>query len=179
MTKEENQTFMEDLLALRGINGFSEHDLDRLNQIAPLITPKLAELTDQFYCQLERSPHTAPYLEGRVQLLKKTHLEWLTSLFTTRLEEDYLAAQWAIGRVHAKMHIAPIFVASSMSYLRSEFPKLLDSELLSEMNHSKDELISSVLKMLDIVHFVIDQSYYDRLREVTGISKALLHRLMK
>ncbi|WP_246781955.1 hypothetical protein [Wohlfahrtiimonas chitiniclastica] len=65
-----------------------------------------------------------------------------------------------------------------MSYLRAEFPKLITREDADALGHSQSELISPVLKMLDINQFVIDSSYSDRLLEVTGISKKLLQRLM-
>lgn len=89
-----------------------------------------------------------------------------------------MKTQWEIGRVHAKMHIAPLFVASSMSYLRSEMPKLVTDDQAQQINENRDDIVASILKLLDISQFVIDRSYYDRLMEVTGISKALLHRLM-
>ena len=80
--------------------------------------------------------------------------------------------------MHAKLHIAPLFVAASMSFLRSEFPRIITSDMAESVGCSQAELISSILKILDINQFVIDYSYNERLIEVTGISKKLLQRLM-
>ena len=160
------------------INNFTQDDIDKLRKLQPIVDSKLPELTDKFYVQLQNNETTAAYLEGRLEALKATHLQWMRDLFSRDFNEEYVAFLWNIGRVHAKLHIAPLFVASSMSYLRSEFPNLITDEEAKSLGYTQAELVSSVLKMLDINQFVIDNSYNDRLLEVTGISKKLLQRLM-
>ena len=167
-----------DLDALLDINQFTDEDLARLKKVGEIIVPQLPQLTDRFYDQLTNNSATAPFLEGRLEALKQTHFNWLKGLFTGVMDAAYVKTQWEIGRVHAKMHIAPLFVASSMSYLRSEMPKLITDDQAQQINENRDDIVASILKLLDISQFVIDRSYYDRLMEVTGISKALLHRLM-
>ncbi|WP_018123003.1 protoglobin domain-containing protein [Wohlfahrtiimonas chitiniclastica] len=168
----------EDLDVLLDINHFTQADVEILRTLQPLVLPKLGQLTEQFYAQLQGNETTAHYLEGRIDALKATHLAWLQGLFTENFDQTYVDFLWNIGRVHAKLHIAPLFVAASMSYLRAEFPKLITREDADALGHLQSELISPVLKMLDINQFVIDSSYSDRLLEVTGISKKLLQRLM-
>ncbi|MGL4675000.1 MAG: protoglobin domain-containing protein [Wohlfahrtiimonas sp.] len=168
----------EDLDVLLDINNFTQSDVDKLHQLSAVIESYLPALTERFYAQLQNNETTAVFLEGRLEPLKATHLQWMKDLFSKEFNEEYIAFLWNIGRIHAKLHIAPLFVASSMSFLRSEIPSLITEDMATQLGHTKAELVSSVLKMLDINQFVIDNSYNDRLLEVTGISKKLLQRLM-
>ena len=167
-----------ELDVLLDVNQFTHKDIDRLHKLSPLIEPKLPELTDKFYAQLENNHITAVYLEGRVEGLKTTHIQWMKELFSMEFNEDYIKSLWNIGRVHARIGIPPLFVSASMSFLRSEFPKFITAEDANAVGCTQVELISSVLKILDINHFIIDGSYYDGLLEFTAISKKLLHKLM-
>ncbi|MGL4674999.1 MAG: protoglobin domain-containing protein [Wohlfahrtiimonas sp.] len=167
-----------ELDVLLDVSHFTQEDIDRLHQMKSMIEPKLPLLTDNFYKQLQGNPITAVYLEGRIDALKATHIEWMKGLFSVHFNEEYIKTLWDIGRVHARLEIPPLFVSASMSFLRSEFPKFITLEDAEKLGHSQVDLIASVLKILDINHFVIDGSYYDGLLEFTGISKKLLHKLM-
>jgi len=167
-----------ELDVLLDVNDFTQQDLKRLHKLSAIIEPKLPILTDNFYKQLQGNSVTAVYLEGRIDALKATHIEWMKSLFTVNFNEEYVKSLWNVGRVHARLEIPPLFVSASMSFLRSEFPKFITVEDAEKLCCTQVELISSVLKILDINHFIIDGSYYDGLLEFTGISKKLLHKLM-
>lgn len=167
-----------ELDVLLDVNHFTQDDVDRLHKLGPMIEPRLSDLTDSFYKQLLGNPIMAVYLEGRVDALKITHEEWMKALFSVHFNDDYIKTLWNIGRVHARLEIPPLFVSASMSFLRAEFPKFITVEDAEKLNCSQVDLIGSVLKILDINHFVIDGSYYDGLLEFTGISKKLLHKLM-
>lgn len=167
-----------ELDVLLDVNHFTQDDINRLHKLSAVIEPKLPILTENFYTQLQGNPTTAVYLEGRIDALKATHIEWMKGLFTVNFNEEYVKYLWNIGRVHARLEIPPLFVSASMSFLRSEFPKFITVEDAEELDCTQVELISSVLKILDINHFIIDGSYYDGLLEFTGISKKLLHKLM-
>ncbi len=167
-----------ELDVLLDVNQFTQEDITRLHALGPKIDSKLPELTERFYVQLLGNSITAGYLEGRVDSLKATHLEWMQGLFTVDFNEEYVQDLWSIGRIHARLEIPPLFVSSSMSFLRAEFPKLITDKDARDIGYDQVDLIASVLKILDINHFIIDSSYYDGLLEFTGISKKLLHKLM-
>ena len=167
-----------ELDVLLDVSHFSQADIDRLHKLQPLIEPRLPALTENFYQQLQGNPITAVYLEGRIDGLKATHIQWMKGLFSVHFTEEYIQSLWNIGRIHARLEIPPLFVSASMSFLRSEFPKFITSEDAETIGCTQVDLIASVLKILDINHFVIDGSYYDGLLEFTGISKKLLHKLM-
>lgn len=167
-----------ELDVLLDVNHFNQDDIDRLHKLGPIIEPKLPELTEHFYKQLLGNPITAVYLEGRIDSLKETHIQWMRGLFTVNFNESYIASLWNIGRVHAKLEIPPLFVSASLSFLRSEFPRFITLSDAEKLGCDQVDLIASVLKILDINHFIIDGSYYDGLLEFTGISKKLLHKLM-
>lgn len=168
----------EDLDVLLDINNFSAVDVERLHRLGQLIESNLPSLTERLYEQLQNNDATNVFLEGRLEALKSTHLQWMNDLFSREFNQEYIDFLWNVGRVHAKLHIAPLFVAASMSFLRSEFPRIITLDMAESIGCSQAELISSILKILDINQFVIDYSYNERLIEVTGISKKLLQRLM-
>ncbi len=172
-TSEEINTFLT-------VSRFSEADAECLELLRPIIVPKLPELTEEFYAQLQQSSEMLPYLEGRIEPLKATHLKWLESLFTGTYDDAFVEQQKKIGQVHVKVKVPPLFVASSMSFLRSEIPIILLGTDLTQIDHECTfaNCSASISRLLDFCHFLIDRMYFKSMMDVMGISPALLNRLM-
>ena len=58
-----------------------EHE-EMLVDIKADINSLLDEVTDRFYATLSKIDKTAPFLEGRLESLKRTHRAWLERLFS-------------------------------------------------------------------------------------------------
>jgi hypothetical protein len=170
-----------DLRALTVINGLTEEDFRLLAHIGPHIKPHIPAMTDAFYARLQTEPQTASHVAGRVDQLKKTHQEWLNSLFDGNYGADFVARQERIGQAHVSAKIPPLFVASSMSFLRAAFTELLD-KVAGEAGETMGRCSSAVLRMLDLSQYLIDRAYeedrLDRLVEATGMSRKLLENLI-
>ncbi|MGC9193807.1 MAG: protoglobin domain-containing protein, partial [Thermoplasmata archaeon] len=124
---------------------------------------------------LQDDPQTAPYVEGRVEQLKKTHIAWMNELFSGDYGPEFIQRQERIGDVHVKVRVPPLFVAASMSFLRATFPTIVAKNV-----HDHDlagKAVGSLLRLLDLCQYLIDRKYNGTLMENLGISPALLTRL--
>lgn len=177
---EELRKTDEELDTVLRFTGLTEADLDRLKKVGPLVTPKLPALNDVFYDLLLKDPKMASFMTEKVDVagLKEKVLKWLTNLFTGVVDEEFVQYQEKIGHTHGKFRIAPVAVAPAMTLLRLEIPKLLSEQELDGIGETHEDVEASVVRLLDLTHFLMDRSYHDRLIEVTGISKSLVERLM-
>jgi len=171
----------EELRIFKKVSGLSENDENTLREAVSVILPHIGPLTETFYEQLTAEPKTAEYIEGRVDLLKKTHTQWIEALFSGNYDEAFIESQLRIGRTHVSAKIPPLFVASSMSYLRSAFPKLINQEFSNDEKKAGD-ISSSVLRVLDLCQYLIDYAYEQdrlkRLTDATGLTRPLLENLI-
>jgi len=157
------------------IGGLCEEDQDIMARVAPYVAPHIPSLTDRFYEILKKDNQTAPYLEGRIDALKKTHISWLQELFSGDYGEAFIHRQEKIGEVHVKVRVPPLFVAASMSFLRAELP-LVIAENVPDKNEV-GKAVASLLRLLDLCQYLIDRKYNGALMDNLGISPALLTRL--
>lgn len=157
------------------VGGLCREDQEILSQIGPSIIPHIPSLTDAFYAVLQSDPQTAPYIEGRVEQLKKTHIAWMTELFSGNYGPEFIQRQERIGDIHVQVRVPPLFVAASMSFLRAAFPNLLTKHI--EDPDMAGKAVGSLLRLLDLCQYLIDRKYNATLMDNLGISPALLTRL--
>lgn len=158
------------------ISRLCSDDEAAVGRVAALIKPRLPELADQFYAELAKDAQTAPHIEGRVDALKKTHIAWMEDLLSGNYGDEFIARQEKIGQVHVAVKIPPVFVAASMSFLRSAFPQVISQEV--QDTKAATEAISALLRLMDLCQYLIDRAYTQTLMDTLGISPALLSRLM-
>ena len=107
------------------LSGLTREDEATLRELADLILPALDGVTERFYATLAAVPRTAAFIEGRVDLLKKTHRAWLESLFTRDIDADYAEWMYQIGAVHVRVNLPVEFMTSGMSLVLRELLLLL------------------------------------------------------
>ncbi len=146
-----------------------------LAEVFPLIDDKLPQVTDEFYRVLLADTQTAPYLEGRIDTLKATHLAWMRDICSGIYDDAFIRRQETIGEVHVKVHVPPHFVSSSMSHLRAALPLVIQQA--AQDPHKAGQAIKTLLQVLDLCHYLIDRKYSETLMDNLGISPALLNRL--
>lgn len=96
-----------------------------LKEIAPEITPHLKSVTDSFYDDLGAIPNAAKYLDGRIDKLKDTHLNWLIGLFTLTIDAEFAQKMYTVGETHFKISLPVEFMVGSMALLNNEFNLLV------------------------------------------------------
>ena len=175
---------LDNISLFEHVNGFSDADSAAVQAISPILVALAPQLTDKFYGQLVSHPLTNKHIEGRLESLKATHQEWMVYLFTGPHDEAFFARQEVIGVVHVKVKIPPLFVSSSMSFLRHEIVRTLHTKTESgAMTCEQFEAGSSaVLRLLDLCQMLIDSAYdAERLRllsEATGMKLRLIENLI-
>ena len=157
------------------ISGLCGQDQSILAEYLPLIEGELPAVTDEFYTALLADEHTAPYLEGRLESLKKTHLAWIREIFSGVYDDDFVKHQENIGEVHVRAHVPPHFVAASISHVRAALSGVIQR---GEPNPERSaKAIKAMMQILGLCHYLIDYKYSETLMGNLGISPVLLNRL--
>jgi len=162
---------------LKEFIGFGPEDIQNLRALAPIFAAHGAAITDRFYLRLSTNPDTAPLIEGRVEKLKHTHMNWMSGLFKGEYGDAYMEERWRIGLVHVRVGIPPWWVEAVTSFLRDAGVELITSTFPGPEGSA---LARSYLKILDIDLWLINLAYNDerlaRLCNFTGMSRKLLER---
>lgn len=123
---------LEIINQVKALSGFTPELEDCLKEIAPIIVPHLAKVTDAFYIRLLVIRSTAVFLENhadKLDHLKTTHLNWLTSLFTDNIDADFAEKMLKVGEIHVSIKLPMEFMAGSMSLLNKELIKVVITEI--------------------------------------------------
>ncbi len=149
-----------------------------------LIRPRLQEVTDNFYSILLSIPKTAVHLEGRVESLKATHLQWLNSLFTGPYDVEYTAAMYAVGDAHVRVKLPVEFMAGGMCLIQNELARISGEVCDGDVGRTIS-LIGAINSVLGFSLMVMQESYQssslaeelDRFLAITGMSRILFNNL--
>ncbi len=149
--------------------GFTAQDQEIIKSLRSLMHPLLPSLTERFYKVLLADPQMAPYIQNRVDMLRKTHQAWLESLFEGDYGPAFVRRQQEIGEAHTRANIPPIYFAASMVFLRAAIPALLTNNI----SNPADQALagSSLLRLLDLCQYLIDPKYYQVLIRLGQITK--------
>jgi hypothetical protein len=152
--------------------------------LAPAVVPKLDAVTDAFYAQLQAIPRTAPYLEGRLPALRRTHRAWLESLFTREFDVRYVEWMYHVGDAHVQARLPVEFMAGGMTLVAGELLPLVIR--LAEADAAQQcAVVGAVNAALGFSLIVMQESYQvsrllaeqEKFLAVTGISRTLFNNL--
>ena len=164
--------------ALKDFIGFTDADAANLRALAPVFATHGRAITESFYQRLEVNPETAPLIAGRVELLKATHLRWMSELFAGEYGEAYLGERLRIGLVHVRVGVKPWWVEAVISFLRVACIELLEREVTDPA--LRTAYTKSLVHLLDLDLMLINLAYaderLDRLSQCTGMSRKLIER---
>lgn len=160
--------------------GFEPEDEQILIQEASRLKPYFPAVTDAFYTELETLPEAAPFLEGKVKALKKTHSLWLDKLFTGPYDADFAAWMHRVGVVHVQVKLPEKFMTCGIGLINKHLIPLLPTLYAGET-----EKVGPMLKALNAATsfclLIMLESYrgheLERFMEVTGINQTLYHNL--
>jgi len=155
-----------------------------LLDVSAQLKPMLGAVTEEFYARLSKIPETAPYLEGRLESLKKSHLAWIESLFTGPFDINCTELMYKVGDIHVKVNLPVEFMAGAMSMINNE----LISLVINEFSDDKEKMtlvLSSINSITSFSLFVMQQSYQestvaeelDKFLKISGMSRVLFTNL--
>lgn len=160
---------------------FDDTDVANLVALQPIVEKHGPTITEEFYGALGRVPTTRSFIEGKVDRLKGTHLQWMRTLVGGEYGDAYFESRWRIGMVHVRIGLDPFWPEIVMNVIRREILAAIAAEHADPVRVV--ELAGSFLKMCDLDLLVINLSYAEervrRVTELTGIKRALLENIIR
>jgi len=155
-----------------------------LAEIGPAISPALPGITEAFYCILTSIPATAPFLEGRLDLLKQTHLRWLEGLFTGPFDVTYTKAMYKVGHVHVKVNLPVEFMAGGVALIGDRLIAEVE-RLYQDDSQLRLDALGAINAILGFSLIVMQQSFQnsslheelEKFLKITGMSRNLFNNL--
>ncbi len=176
-------TMVDDAKQLNGLSPQLEREL-RL--IAPEVIPHLDRITEAFYEELMALPTTSPFLEGRLDQLKKTHRTWLETLLTDDYDGEMAQFLERVGRRHVEVGLPLELMVGAMTILQRHLQVLLVELFGDDPERLKTALLAvtaalgfSLQLMQQTYHLSAMREELNRFLEITGISPQLFHNLAK
>ena len=171
-------------LYAKSFAGLTPEREDLLAEIGPLVSPALPGITEAFYGTLATIPAAAAFLEGRLELLKQTHLRWLEGLFTGPFDVAYAKAMYKVGYVHVKVSLPVEFMAGGMTLIGDRLIMEID-RLYWDDDSLRLQALGAVNAVLGFSLIVMQQSFQnsslheelEKFLKITGMSRALFNNL--
>jgi hypothetical protein len=155
-----------------------------LHEMAPLMLPHLDAVTDRFYAHLQGIPRTAPFLEGRLPKLRRTHRAWLEALFTRDYDVAFVETMYQVGDAHVRARLPVEYMAGGMTLIAGE---LLPLALRAAAGDTERQvaLTGAVNAALGFSLIVMQESFQisrllaeqEKFLAITGISRTLFNNL--
>ncbi len=168
----------------RQFSGFTFERQDLLIRMGPTMIPVLPKITDAFYEVLLGIPKPAKYLQGRVNMLKQSHIHWLTSIFTGPFDLKYAAAIHHAGEVHVRVELPMEFMAGGMTLIGDQLIKEIEAQYAddSDLRAAAHEAVNAVLgfSLIIMQQALMEstlKSELEKFMKVTGISRPLFNKL--
>ncbi len=184
MEEQEPIDFTELVGRIKKLTGFTaEHEVI-LTQIRGEIRPHLPAVTEAFYTVLGTIPKARPFLNGRVDVLKKTHLMWLDSLFTGPFDEDFARQMYHVGMVHVKVQLPVEFMQGAATLIMSELTREV-AKICGDNAERQAKIIASMNGVIGFSVAIMQESYQasslveelEKFLSITGMSRVLFNNL--
>jgi hypothetical protein len=168
----------------RQFTGLTDELEQVLVDLSTEIKPHLPAITDSFYSVLQEIPKAQPFLQGRVETLRQTHIHWLETVFSGPYDENYAKAMYHVGDVHVKVELPVEFMAGAMTLVNVRLNELLGDLVTGDTSRLK-KATAAVNAALGFTLMLMQQSYessrlaeeLDRFLLITGMSRTLFDNL--
>ncbi|MES9861419.1 MAG: protoglobin domain-containing protein [Candidatus Thiodiazotropha sp. LLP2] len=176
--------FSDLMIYAKRFTGLTQQRESLLIENALEIKPALPSITERFYTTLQGIDQTAPYLQGRVETLKKTHLLWLEGLFTGPFDKHYAQSMYQVGRVHVDVDLPVEFMSGGISLIGDELTTAI-FDIYSDRLSQCQQLLKAVNSVMSFSLLIMQQSYQnsslvaelERFLAITGMSRNLFDNL--
>ncbi len=157
-----------------------------LREAGPRLRPRLPHVTDGFYQVLLSIPEARPLLEGRMDKLRNTHLEWLERLFTGPYDADFTRYLYDVGATHVRVRLPVEFMACGITQIGNHLLAEL-ATLYGDDGPRLARTARAISAVLGFSQIIMQESYQssllaqelDRFLAITGISRTLFENLAR
>ncbi len=172
------------MLHAKAFSDFTPEREKLLVESGSVVIPRLQEVSESFYDKLLVIPSAAPFLAGRVDSLKATHLQWLSSLFTGPYDTNYTAAMYGVGVAHVRVKLPVEFMAGGMCLIQNELASIA-AEIYAGDVARMLAFINAVHAVLGFSLMIMQESYQSsslaeelgKFLAITGMSRTLFNNL--
>ncbi len=132
-----------------------------LKEMAGAMVPHLPKITDAFYVHLLTLPATSEFLKNhaeRLDYLKKTHLDWLTSLFTQTIDANFTEKMVKVGDAHIGVQLPLEYMVGAMYLINKDMIPVI----MEEFGNDKDQCMQALQAVNAVFGFnlvIMQQSY--------------------
>lgn len=139
---------------------FSEEEAELLRSLWPVVEPRADALAAEFYEMLKSMPDAAKFLQDpeRLARLRRSHQEWLKSLFLGPFDESYFERLKRVGKTHVRINLSAHFVYVAMNFVRQYLKGILARELEPDR---LEEAQRAVDKVLDLNLDIMARTYHE------------------
>jgi len=140
-----NQFFAE----LLAYTGFRTDDAAQLRVLHPVLAPHFAAVAARFYDAVRSSPGASSVLTGpeQVERLRVTLIDWMSSGLLGPHDDRFYEKRSRIGRRHVQIGLAPQYMFTAMSVMRTGYHDHVFRELPPD---EAKAAMRAVDKLLDI-----------------------------
>ncbi len=106
---------------LRDWVGWDDADAQSLRDVGDILRPRLPELVDDFYAEIQRQPEARRVITGgavQVARLKQTLAAWLEDFFAANFDQQYVNRRWQVGWRHVEIGLRQVYVNAAMGRMR-------------------------------------------------------------
>jgi len=157
---------------------FTDTDAEYLKELYPLVQANCETLVDEFYDYLLKIPETAKFLREEHTLikLKKTHADWVLSVFCGKYDNQYLLTLQHIGQAHVRIGVNAHYVNAAMNVVRRFLIEMLQANFPKIEERRKYRI--AVEKILDINLDIMSTSYQEEELRKVFVSHRLESKLI-
>lgn len=168
----------------RHFSNLSEQRIVTLHTMSDDIIPHLQPVTDTFYQHLSGIERAQPFLDGKIDTLKNTHIAWLTQLFTGSFDADYAEYMYKVGDVHVRVNLPVEFMAGGITLINEGLTKVI-IEIYKGDEHKMMDSLAAMNAALGYSLLIMQESYQssslagelEKFLKITGMSRKLFENL--
>ncbi len=184
MEEKEQIDFQELVGRTKKLTGFTPEHEFILTQVRGEIRSHLPAVTEAFYAVLNTIPKAQSFLDGRVDVLKKTHLMWLDSLFTGPFDEAFARQMYQVGMAHVRVKLPVEFMQGAATLIMSELTREV-AKICGDNSERQAQIIASINGVIGFSVAIMQESYQasslaeelEKFLAITGMSRVLFNNL--
>ena len=125
------------------------------------LLPRMEQLIDDFYAEIERHPAASRVITGgatQIARLKQSLRSWLAELFKGPYDAQYAARRWKVGLKHVEIGLPQTYTAAALSRLRVGMIRML-REHWQPGERGLEASLLALNKLLDLDLAIIGDAY--------------------